>query len=257
MNKFPFILGVSAIIAAICASPAQALQVIDGTIANLNDGVVLDATAIAQSSAYEVNLSYSSYNNSTNSLGLSNPGVSGPGLVFPNDPGAGTVTLADLPLAPSDNSLFELHFNQNEPSSSSKISYTVHDVLLTVDNTIIWNFDEVAFGPIALNYSSPRTEGAKNNQSDFVLRFPTEFVLDRGFSAESELRIYWTDSDDDGGTPDYWALVAGSPISNFNSSQPVTNNPSVDVLAPAPLAIIGAGLIGLTMLRRRPSPAHI
>ena len=111
MNKFSFILGVSAIIVGICASPAQALQVIDGTIANLNDGVVLDATAIAQSSAYEVNLSYSSDNNSTDSLGLSNPGVSGPGLVFTNNPGAGTVTLADLPLAPSDNSFFELHFN--------------------------------------------------------------------------------------------------------------------------------------------------
>lgn len=143
MKKSSLLLVISAIIAGICANAAMSLEIVDGSIATLNNSVVLAATANTQSSTHQVNLSSNHPSNSSNALGISDPGEPGSGLETTNNPIPRTVTLPDLPLAATDDPFLETHPSQNELSRDSDIFFTIQEVLLTANNPIIWSLDEI------------------------------------------------------------------------------------------------------------------
>jgi hypothetical protein len=254
MNFLFRTLSTAAILAAIGiqgASAVPVVNIVNDTVAPVNDGVFLDATGGLKTNAFNIELSISQSNNAIDSVGIPNPGVSGTGPVYTNNPAVGTVSLSNLPLNPSNAPYFQLHFNQNEPGAASKISYTILDVLFTVDGTTIWDFDEGTYGAIAINFATPYTSGGNNNDSDIIFNIPVSLILDKGFSEASEFRIYWTADNSDGGTPDQWALVSGSAVQDYNPNTETPPGPSVDISSPAPLSLLAAGTLGIVLLRRR------
>ena len=220
------------------------------SVNNINDGAVINGGAGVQTNAYAKEFS----RNRNQDVSATNPGVTvqldgsgDPIDIWTNSSGAGgNVTLAELPMDIT-NSFFNIHFNANEPGKKSERSFTLPDVMFTVDDVVVWNYDDATYGDIFLD----GTTATKNNHSDFVLQLPVSLFLDKGFTGASDFEIFWTMTDLDSASPqEQWALGSGD---NYTGDwNPTGSGPNPGAVSePAVLGLAMVGLGGLLWMRRR------
>ena len=226
------------------AQPAMAVVIDKDTVAFVNDNVIINATDAIQTNAFAKELSINDPDNDIVSVGVPNPGATGSLPVYTNDPANALVTLADLAF---DGTHFLVHFNQNEPpmAGGAGLKVTLNDVVLIVNDTVIWNYDEVTHGAIVLNSNPPNTTaGANNNHSDVIFFLPLNLFTGMGFTNASHFEIFWTVSDTGStGTPEQWAIISGQSY-DFGDGGGQASEPAV-------LGIAAAGMGGLLLMRRR------
>jgi LPXTG-motif cell wall-anchored protein len=225
-----------------------------GTIASVNNGVILDATAGAQAGTSDFNSELSI--NKTNNETLAYPTIAGTALspVYTNDPSSATLTIGEIPyfenLVIDTNPAgyyFKVHFNPNEPGGA-KTSITLEDVIFRVGGVVVWDYDQATLGKIELDGN---TAGGQNNHSDVVFNLPIELFLDHGLSLTSLFEIFWTVSLTDGGSPDQWHLIGGAAFFGGDLNPGGGTGGPTDSSEPAVLGMVLAGALGLGWLRRR------
>ncbi len=232
------------------ASSANAVVTVSlNSVNNVNDGAVINGDAGIQTNAYAKEFS----RNRNQDVSPTNPGVTlqydgsgDPIDIWTNSSGAGgNVTLAELPMDIT-NSFFNIHFNANEPGRPSERSFTLPDVMFTVDDVVVWNYDDATLGDIFLD----GTTATQNNHSDFVLQLPVGIFLNQGFTGASEFEIFWTMTDLDSASPqEQWALGAGN---TYTGDWNPAGGPDPDAVnEPAVLGLALVGLGGMLWLRRR------
>jgi hypothetical protein len=128
--------GLIAGLVSVLMSPANAVVIGGSTITTVNNGVVLDGTEATRSRYFAKEFSISKHENETTFTGIEGRPV------YTNNPGRnGFVQLSDLPVNdPLSPEYFRIVFNANEPGRASEKSLNIDDLVVTVGNTVVFNF---------------------------------------------------------------------------------------------------------------------
>ncbi len=229
--------------------PAQAITIKGSTTALVNDGVVLDGTDTSPSNLFAKEFSISKAANET-----TYPGIAG-SPVYTNNPGAsGLVRLSDLPVDDAGSpTFFQMVFNSNEPGKASERSITIDDLIVSVADVVVFDFDQATYGSILLDGT---TASANNNSTaDLAVWLPLRLVEGLSFTGASEVKIYWTLSDNgQGENPDQWALASAGHFADdhvFGDPGPGGGPNPTATPVPAALGLLASGFATIAMLRRR------
>lgn len=229
-----------AILFCLMVSPAFALTITDGSNFNvsLNNG------------AFITNNSAPSSDFNANDLINMNDGTETNDGVSPKH--ANPFPLSAVPYTVVGGiSYFQFIYDMQE--TGSKISLSIDDIVLTAGvtyppapatgGTVVWDYDQAAFGSILLNSMEPYTDTPLGTGGDMALYVPVSLFEGLGLTGRSLLTMTVTQSLSDDGDDEWVVLATGN---FFRPDDPIGQ----EVPEPSTLLLIGTGLLGLGLYGR-------
>lgn len=209
----------------------------------------VSAVVITDSSSFTVGLNDDAYiTDSTQPSNLFNQEL----LTSGDETVSGTVAFSNIPYFDfSDTFYFQFVYDMQETGGSQMVS--IDDILLEVNSTVYWNFDDGTYGSIVLNNAEPYTTTPLGAGGDMELYVPVSLFAGQGFTGTDELTITVTQSSSDNGTDEWVVLGSGSGGSFFSPGETIQDKASAPVPEPATMILFGSGLIVLAQAGRRES----